>query len=275
MGVLDDNRVRQALLAAKIQSFSAELVALQSCRDDDELYSLLIRAVESEPFLMSRVVRVANSVAYAGVSSGHAVGAHECLLRVGLSTGRQIAEDFLIDQALGRIARANRFSRAVWREARVAGNLAFLFREYCEDPFNMPGPMLPSIMSYLAELFIMGLVRHDGELPVMVLPPEPDSGGLDLIDLSMLALSQMQLPPPVENTITGMRFAKKPSGEPYARSSAALLIIRELTKEVTGGQSVTAMVDADAVEVAHETLGIPAKAYAEIVADAKRIARSS
>jgi len=272
MGELDENRVRQALATAKIQSFSSELVALQSCRDEDELYSLLIKAVESEPFLLSRVVRVANSVAFTGMGSGHAMGANECLLRIGLSMGKQIAEDFLIDQALGRIARANRFSRGVWREARLASSVAHMFESNCEPPFEYGGPSLPAIMSYLGELFVMSLVKAEYELPSLSIPAEPGAG-IDLVELSLLASSQLQLPDPVESTLRALPSVAQGEKPEYARSAAAVLLSRVQVREAQTVQSFSAAVPAAVVDSAKGILGIRPDDWVEITEESKRIVR--
>lgn len=271
MAELDEGRVRQAMATSKIQSFSSELVALQSCRNEDDLYQLLVTACESEPFLMSRLVRVANSVAFAGHGGGYAVGANECLLRIGLSMGKQIAEDFLIDQALGRIARANRFSRGVWREARHAGSVAYLFQEFCEEPFDMGGPSLPAIMSFLGELFAMSLVKAEYELPPLAIPPLPDSGQLDLVGLSLLALTQLQLPEPVEETLRAIPSVVRGESVKYLKSASALLLCRALVKaSAVAANSFAAVISPDAIAAARDILGIDAGQYAELAADVKR-----
>ena len=273
MGELDDNRVRQALATAKIQSFSSELVAMQSCRDDGELYSLLVKAIEGEPFLMSRVVRVANSVAFAGYGGGHAMGANECLLRIGLSMGKQIAEDFLIDQALGRIARANRFSRGVWREARLAGSMAHLFESACEDPFNHGGPSLPVIMSYLGELFVMSLIKAEYELPALHIPAQPGVSQLDVVELSLLALTQLQLPQPVEEAMRALASVGGDEAPRYARSAAAVLLCRVLVKSAQSVPSFTAAVTYDSFRATRDLLSISAGEWNDLEGEAKRIVR--
>lgn len=273
MGELDENRVRHALATAKIQSFSSELVALQSCRDEDALYDLLIKAIESEPFLLSRVVRVANSVAFAGLGAGHAMGANECLLRIGLSMGKQIAEDFLIDQALGRIARANRFSRGVWREARLAGYVVRMYEGYCEEPFNFGGPSLPAIMSYLGELFVMSLIKAEYELPSIKIPVQPNSGSIDLVGLSLLAFAQLQLPEPVEATLRALPAILSGTEADYARSAAAVLLSRAQVREAQSVQSFTASVPQEVIESAKARLGVSAGEWTELGEEARRIVR--
>jgi hypothetical protein len=254
MAVLDESRVRQALLAAKILSFSSDLVALQSCRDEDELYGLLIKAIEGEPFLMSRVVRSANSAAFAG-RGGYAVGASECLLRIGLGGAKQIAEDFLIDQALGRIVRANRFSRSVWREARLVGQVSRLFRSSCEQPFDYSGPGLPAIMSFLGELFVMSLVKSEYEIPPMGLPPESESQ-IDVISLAVSVLDQLKLPELIGHTVSSMARLGSPERPPFAQSAAAVLLSRVLVKNVDVAQSFSADVAESAVDQACALIGI-------------------
>lgn len=272
MAVLDENRVRQALLAAKIQSFSSDLVALQSCRDEDELYALLLKAVEGEPFLMSRVVRSANSAAFAG-SGGYAVGASECLMRIGLASAKQIAEDFLIDQALGRIVRANRFSRSIWREARLAGQVSRLFRTHCEQPFDYAGPVLPAIMSFLGELFVMSLVKAEYEAPPLSFPPG-ESADFNLVNLSLLVLEQLQLPQIIGDAIASTSRLNEAEAVPYVRSAAAVVLARVLVKSVDGAQSFAALVDSDAIAEALAKLNLSEDQFEVMKTDARNIIRA-
>jgi hypothetical protein len=273
MSTLDVNRVRQALTASKIQSFSAELVALQSCRDEDELYVLLINAIDSEPFLMSRVVRVANSVMFSGRNVGFASGANECLMRIGLAMGKQIAEDFLIDQALGRIVRANRFSRSVWREARLAGSFAPLVQDYCDSPFEMGGPGLPVIMSYLGELLMMGLVKNESEVPRVSLQPEGDA--FNLVEMSMLALAQLKLPEPVEESLRAVDFVGQANegSVPQIKTAAAIVVCRWLVKVLLTGISLTAKIDDQHRDAAFALLGMGDDARETLMERARRLTR--
>ena len=275
MGEIDEARVRNALLSAKIQSFSSELVALQSCRDDTELYTLLARAMEGEPFLLSRMVRVANSVAFSGIGAGYAVGENECLLRIGLSMGKQIAEDFMIDQALGRIARASRFSRAVWREARLGAAMTRFFEEKCEPPFDYGGPFLPAILSYLGELCIVGLATAEYELPKLEILAEPGVSKMDVVAMARLALTQLELPKPVEDAIAAIPAVITGEAVPYVKSAAAVLLCRALVKTTQSGQSYSANVSESVIGAACEVLSMSEEDFQELIGRARKVVLQS
>ncbi|MEY3201270.1 MAG: hypothetical protein RIR70_820 [Pseudomonadota bacterium] len=256
MAPIDETRIREALANSKIQSFSSELIAVQSYGDDDALYAPLVRAIECEPFLLARVLRVANSVTYSRCFSGPAVGVYECLLRIGLTQAKRITEDFLIDQAIGRIARANRFSRSIWREAKLAGAVARLLEPYCDPPFNEVSANLPACLSYLGEIFVMGLVESEKDIPKFTLPKEDGSAQPDLVEISILAAEKLDLPKFFNHVLSALPLVAQGRKSDHSNTAAVILLSRALTKQLRVASSLSAEIPSTSLQAARDLLEI-------------------
>jgi len=230
MSVLDEATVHKELGAVKIQTFSTELEALQLCRDDDALYEQLVRSAENEPFLLARMVKVANSVVYGGNSETYVCTASECLMRFGLSTGQQIALDFLINKSIGRITQANDLARATWHEALVAGRLSRGLGGYCEAPFDMGGPFLPTIMTYLGEVFVMSLLADPTDVPELGVYTRAGNHEFDVYGLSVSIMERLGLPKPVEATVKQSHLLLAPMSPPYINTAAAVILGRYMVQ---------------------------------------------
>ncbi|MEY3201827.1 MAG: hypothetical protein RIR70_1377 [Pseudomonadota bacterium] len=254
MSVLDEATVHKELGAVKIQTFSTELEALQLCRDDDALFEQLIRAAENEPFLLARMVKVANSVVYGGNSDTYVCTASECLMRFGLTTGQQIALDFLINKSIGRITQANDFARATWNEALVAGRLSRHWGCYCEAPFDIGGPFLPTIMTYLGEVFVMSLLADESDVPEMGVYTRAGNYEFDVYGLSVSIMERLGLPKPVEDTVKQSHLLLAPMSPPYINTAAAVILGRYMVQATKPPNVHNAIIDDELRESAMDIL---------------------
>ncbi|MEY3200804.1 MAG: hypothetical protein RIR70_354 [Pseudomonadota bacterium] len=270
MASIDETRILGALANTRIESFSAELIAVQSCRDDDAIYPLLLSAIESEPFLLARVLRVANSATYSRCSVGPGLGIYECLLRIGVTQARRIADDFLIDHALGRIARANRLSRSVWREARLAGRISGLFDACCVPPFDEVGANLPVCLSYLGEIFVMSLAEAHMEIPKLTLPAD-GSTQPDLVELSVLAMNKLGIPKVFCDVLSDLPRVSQGREATFGNTAAVVLLSRALTKSLRPGLSFSAEIPMSSIEAALALLGISDTKWEELAVAAQAI----
>ena len=230
MSVLDEASVHKALGAVKIQTFSSELEALQLCRDDDALYEQLIRAAEREPYLLARMVKVANSLVYGGSADNYSCTASECLMRFGITTGQQIALDFLVNKSIGRITQASDLARATWNEALIAGRLSRYLGDYCEAPFDLGGPFLPTIMTYLGEVFVMSLLADDRDAPPLGVFTRANGEAFDVYGLSVTIMERLGLPKPVEDTVKQTHLLLVEMAPPFIKTAAAVVLGRYLVQ---------------------------------------------
>lgn len=254
MSVLDEASIHKELGAVKIQTFSSELEALQFCRDDDALYEQLIRSAEKEPFLLARLVKVANSVVYGGNADTYICTANECLMRIGLTTGQQIALDFLINKSIGRITQANDLARATWNEALVAGRMSRYLSEYCDAPFDMGGPFLPTIISYLGEVFVMSMLADADDVPDLGNYSRPGAGGFDVFGLSVTIMERLALPKPVEDAVKQSHLMLAQIDPPQIKSAATLVLSRYLVQRTRPAGVCSALIDDEHRDAAFSVL---------------------
>jgi hypothetical protein len=137
----------------------------------------------------------------------------------------------------------------------------------------MGGPGLPIIMSYLGELFMMGLAKDERDLPSICVPcVEGDE--FDLVELSLLALKQMQLPEPIEQALRAMSELGRPAQQtPQIRTASAILLCRWLAKQEMLNVSFTAAINESARACAIADLGLSEEDLEDIISDAKRLMR--
>ena len=254
MSVLDEASVLKELGAVKIQTFSSELEALQLCRDDDALYEQLIRSAENEPFLLARMVKVANSVVYGGNSDTYVCTASECLMRFGLTTGQQLALDFLVNKSIGRITQANDMARGTWHEALVAGRLSRYLGSYCEAPFDIGGPFLPTILTYLGEVFVMSLLADERDVPELGVFTRAGNSGFDVYGLSVTIMERLGLPKPVEDTVKQSHLLLVPMSPPYINTAAAVILGRYLVQSTKPANVFSAQINDEMRDTAMDVL---------------------
>lgn len=254
MSVLDEASVQKELGAVKIQTFSSELEALQLCRDDDALYEQLIRSAENEPFLLARMVKVANSVVYGGNSDTYVCTASECLMRFGLTTGQQIALDFLINKSIGRITQANDLARATWHEALVAGRLSRYLNDHCEAPFDLGGPFLPTIMTYLGEVFVMSILADERDVPDLGVFTRATEGAFDVYGLSVTIMERLGLPKPVEEVVKQSHLLLAPMSPPYIGTAAAVMLGRYMVQATKPANVFTSTISDELRDCAMDVL---------------------
>lgn len=254
MSVLDEAYILKKLGAVKIQTFSSELEALQVCRDDDALYEQLLRSAENEPFLLARMVRVANSVVYGGNADSVVCTASECMQRFGLTVGQQIALDFLVNKSIGRITQANQLATGTWNEALVAGRVSRYLSDHCEPPFDFGGAFLPTIMTYLGEVFVMSLLADESEVPELGDFSRAGKSPFDVFGLSITIMERLGMPKPVEDAVKQTHLLLIPMRAPQLRTAAAVVLGRYLVQATKPERVFTARINDEMRDSALEVL---------------------
>lgn len=214
---------------AQFPAFSPDLDALHSCTDDERRYDLLRGCLEREPFLLSKFVTKANSVAF-GVPGEQFFTPRDCLLRVGLDEGLITAFDFYLEDALGPYIRLNRHCVATWIEARIAAQMSKHLAPYCTDDFRTGAAFLATALSYVGELFVLGVATNSETRGINLgLYAQALEDQVDVFQISTVIIGKLQLPLPVTGNIRRIRELISQDG-PVPANAATILLARALTQ---------------------------------------------
>ena len=214
---------------AQFPAFSPDLDALQSCTDDERRYELLLGCMEREPFLLSKFVTKANSIAF-GVPGEHFFTPRDCLLRVGLDEGLITAFDFYLEDALGPYIRLNRHCVATWIEARIAAQMAKHLAPYCTDDFRTGAAFLATALSYVGELFVLGVATNSETRGINLgLYAQALEDQVDVFHISTVIIGKLQLPVTVTGNVRQIRELLSPEGA-FSTNAATIVLARALAQ---------------------------------------------
>jgi hypothetical protein len=214
---------------AQFPAFSPDLDALHSCTDDERRYELLLGCMEREPFLLAKFVTKANSIAF-GVPGEHFFTPRDCLLRVGLDEGLITAFDFYLEDALGPYIRLNRHCVATWIEARIAAQIAKHLAPYCTDDFRTGAAFLATALSYVGELFVLGVATNSETRGINLgLYAQALEDQVDVFHISTVIIGKLQLPDAVTGNIRQIRELLPEDGA-FSANAATILLARALAQ---------------------------------------------
>lgn len=221
------NQNLTTFLGAVPQSmFSPFLGQLYSADDADEKHYLLLRAYESEPYLLAKLVSLANSVIY-GMPNKYFYTPAECLGRVGQAEGTALAISFFLKAGVQGWMRDDERSTAVWQEAIFAAQVSQMLVSHGGGNVRDGKPFLSTLLSYLGELFLTGPVFDQIEELNLAMYSNANEGEIDAYAVTMALLQKMGLPSPVKSTILSVeelhRGQLSPTGGYQPTSDTALL----------------------------------------------------
>lgn len=241
--------------------FSPFLGQLYSSDDADEKHCLLLRAYESEPYLLAKLVSLANSVIY-GMPNKYFYTPAECLGRVGQAEGTALAISFYLKAGVQGWMRDDERSTAVWQEAIFAAQVSQMLVSHGCGQVRDGKPFLSTLLSYLGELFLTGPVFDQiGEQLNLAMYSNANEGEIDAYAVTMALLQKMGLPSPVKSTILSVeelhRGQVSTTGGYRPTSDTALLTAARGIAQSFYPQGVfVARIDEHMVDVAIDALAL-------------------
>lgn len=255
--------------AIEAPMFSDYLSKLHGCEDPDETYTLLMRAYKAEPYLLAKLVNLANSVMY-GYPGRYFYTPEECLGRVGMAQATRLAMAFFVEAGLKGWLYSCTRSRAVWQEAVFASQIAEQLR-LDTGLLLQNSAFLATLLSYLGELFLAGPVfERLGDEVHLGLYAHSQSNEIDPYILTKLLLKKLTLPQPIEASLGLVERFFDPSGnDPHHRVAAALTLARGVAQRFYPRGVFIAYVEDNAVEYAQLRLGLDDKGLEALIDKAK------
>ena len=232
---------------AQFPAFSPNLEVLEACTDGEELYELLLLAMEREPYLLAKFVTRANSVLF-GIPGGHFFTPRDCLARLGLTEGLHLALSFYLEDALGPFIRANKHCVATWREARVAAQLTKHLGDQCTDDFGTGAAFLTTALSYVGEMFVLGCATTSETTNIdLGFYGAALEDRVDVFHISSVIINKLQLPQPVARNFRDIKRVVTNS-DPFSPNAGAVLLARLLAQRTQPPQVPVSQVSLDVYE---------------------------
>lgn len=252
-------------------TFSPYLHQFQSCVDADDRQALLLRAFESEPYLLAKAVSLANSVVY-GVAGRYFYTPADCLSRIGQTQAGNVAMAFFVEAGLRGWIRNQPRSQAVWQEAVFAAQVAQMLSSFVQEPIPNGIPFLTTLLSYLGELFLVGPVFDElGPNPTLALYARGQLNELDAYVLTRLLLPKLDLPSPIRRVLHHTGLTPELPDEGESGAVALLLLARSMAQAFYPEDAFVARIEEPLAEWAPQALGLAEASLAEAARQARQL----
>jgi len=232
-----------------------------SSEEDTAAYMLLVKSIEAEPYLLTQMVAVANSVAH-GIAGTYFYSAEDCVRRIGLSDTHNIVLTFYVKQAMDSIVGRSPIALQLWTESVSSARLARLATRFLSSEVLAAQVYLATLLSYLGELFIVSHTAREKLRPLTVfgasMEPSVD-GEVNPYWTTLLLMDRLEVPSPIRQMVRGLSAlpvldADAPAPQLPMGTAAAILARQIIREKLKPSEVYSAQLHPALVEIAIEEL---------------------